>query len=145
MTPTQIKNRYFGRMKKVLQNVRAKMVAADVKCGEVCDESMDSYKCSLACFPSGNPKKPSNNIDFNIDFEIMESEPYDGTKGGVAFGTSIVYWGGSVMGNCTPYNFTSSLWVPRKDRDAIEARFVHFEKPEFVDDMIAFIEECQAT
>jgi hypothetical protein len=128
-------------MMMVLKEIRANLISAGVVCGEVgetpCDEN---FRVGFDIFFSGKPDAPVNDVDMGIEFEISFSEG-DGEPGGVAFGTIIVRWGGRIVGTCTPNNYTSDLWVSRKDPQAIEARFSGFELAEFATETAQFILE----
>lgn len=142
MTPSKIQRRYKRRMIRAMEAVRANLISAGVLCGEVGETPNDeSFSVGFDIFFSGKPDEPVNDVDMGIEFELLFSESTDGEKGGVAFGTHIVRWGGRVVGDCTPGNYTSGLWVPRSDSEAVEARFSGFELAEFATETAQYILE----
>jgi hypothetical protein len=64
-------------------------------------------------------------VDENVDisFKLCESEECDGEEGGVNFALDIVEVSGRIIGGLTPYNYSDSCWVNRKDKQAVEERF----------------------
>jgi hypothetical protein len=112
-----IKRRYAKRILAKLTAIQTLLRAE----GHITDEpaeSCDDYRWSLLVDAD---KKMQNGIDITI--QICESPEYDGTFAGITFRLDIVEFGGRILGEFSPYNWTEQVWVSITDREAIETRF----------------------
>jgi len=62
-----------------------------------------------------------------VDVEAHLSEECDGSSAGVNVGLHIVAFGGQIIGQCTPHNYTDLCWVRRNDLAAVGARMAELE------------------
>jgi len=129
MSPAQIKNKYQKRIKAIMERIAMLLRGRNHTVEGPDFWDCDEYRWEMLI-----------DGDVDISFKIIESEQYDGEKGGVNFGIDIVEVGGRVLGGLTPYNYTPEVWVPRKDKEAVEARFCLMEDSDD-DTIIPLIEE----
>ena len=58
-----------------------------------------------------------------MTLEIAESLEYEGTREGINFSVIIVQWGGRLIGEFAPFNYTPRVWVDLRDPGVVEERF----------------------
>jgi len=126
MTAEQIKKKYEARIMSILKKTAGALRDAGFVVDAPADMCGDQHQWSFGVH-FGNPEEFEDH-DIDVSFTICESEYYDGTKGGVNFSISFVEVGGRMVGECTPYNYTSEVWVPMKDNRLIEDRFQGMEE-----------------
>lgn len=103
-------NTHVGpRMKAFLERI-----AAELGYGEVL-ESVDDYGYCLFVSPTDNP---DDAID--VTYELGDSVDYEGEDEpqGVAPGIMIVRYGGEILGQIQPHNYTAACWVLLSERSA---------------------------
>jgi len=122
MTPLGIKRKYKARILRILENLAAALRHAGIETSKPEDYSGDDYVFGFMT----TAEKANDQI--RVDFKIAESEQYDGTKDGVNFLVSLVWYGGLIIGDYSPYNFTPSVWLGRDDKAAVEHRFCLMEE-----------------
>jgi hypothetical protein len=69
------------------------------------------------------PGEESEHRSIDVQFEIVESEEYDGIENGVNFALNVTRWGGQMVGGLTPYNYSDGVWVDRANEAQVERRF----------------------
>ena len=114
--------------------IRQHLIRMGYACTEPFDITDEEYGWSMAV----------GNIDTQkaggIDFHITESKVRDGSDDGIGFFLHFGEWGGRILGDYCPYNYTPQVWVDPNDEDAVEERFAMYEDPNldlFDDDAIA--------
>jgi hypothetical protein len=60
---------------------------------------------------------------FDVSITLEESRTYGDELDGIAFGLGIVEYGGLIIGDLQPYNYTKSVWVCVDDSDEIARRW----------------------
>jgi len=128
MTTEQIAKRYKRRICAVLNAIAAALRDAGYLVDDPCDLSCgDDYRITFIVHRDGDINEYSSE-DIDVSLEVCASEDFDGEIGGVNFSLTVVEIGGRILGGLTPYNYTPQVWVDRKDKQAIEERFVIFEE-----------------
>ena len=125
MTPSKIERKYLGRAYKVLESIREALNEAGLNASMPWHWKDDVLRIQMAEGPEGDL------IDITLEF--LFSEQWDGEKGGVNFGINIVHEGGAIVGGLTPFNYSSEVWVPRRDPAAVEERFSLLEQADVSD------------
>lgn len=92
----------------------------EVAFAEPADECADGVRWGTYC-EVGN----DNGVDAYVEAHL--SEDYGDPNGGVTFGLHTVGWGGEILGQCTPHNYSPEVWVRRNDLDAVNARLTELE------------------
>jgi len=95
------------------------------------DESGDDVRWGM-----WHERSEGDGVETYIESHL--SEEYGDRSGGVTFGLHIVGWGGEILGQCTPHNYSPEVWVPRNDLAAVDARLAELESVDLsgVQDMI---------
>ena len=119
MTPSQINKKYAARAARILESIRAILIHEGYSVDAPIDMSDEDFRLSMVVLPD----LTAGREEVDISLTIANSELWDGSKGGVNFMVDIVGESGQILGGCCPYNYTSDVWVPRKDPAGIEARF----------------------
>lgn len=115
-----VHDRYEPRIQAFLGALRAMFEAEGWEAGPVYEMADEDYSWWLDVVPPGGDQQ-RDGIDMQLTIEesaVMGDEP-----GGVTLGLMIVRYGGLILGQLTPYNYTPSVWVPMTDEDAVERRF----------------------
>jgi hypothetical protein len=111
---------YGPRALTLLAEVRDYFDTLGIPTGEPFDMSDDVYRWSLAVGDA------SLGLDELIDVtvEIAEAQAYgDDPADGVNFGLSISRYGGELLADCQPFNFSPQCWVPASDPEAVRERW----------------------
>lgn len=86
------------------------------------DMSADDYTWALNV--SRGPDMTTEDDLVDISIEIAEEREYDDREGfGLNFGLSIVEYGGKILGQLQPFNYTPDVWVDARDTAAVAARW----------------------
>lgn len=113
-----------------------KIIALLTRIGTICrdagfntdepyDFSDDTFRWSLVVWHG--ERVDNNMIDFTI--EISEAQQYgDEPEDGITFGLMIVEYGGRIVGQMTPYNYTPQCWVSAHDASAVAERWQIMEE-----------------
>ncbi|HEX2986703.1 MAG TPA: hypothetical protein VHS06_00795 [Chloroflexota bacterium] len=88
---------------------------------------------------TGERQEPQDD-DIDVHFWICDSESWAGDNGGISVLLDLVTFGGRLVGQFCPMNYTPKVWVPREDPDAIEERFVSMEHLD-IDSTVALVQE----
>jgi hypothetical protein len=131
MGPAKIRRKYSGRILDVLRAMEKELTAAGYTVGAPYYQGDEDDEWWMTACPHSLKQRAEEDHptdgDVDIRFTILRSETTDGEPGGVTFSVNITGSGGQIIGGMTPGNYSPDLWVPRKDHDAIEARFRLFE------------------
>lgn len=140
MTPEQVNEKYEPRVRVVLAEIATALREDGWLTGPICDMCDDEY--SYALLVSRYDADPSDLLDDDVDikFELLESEHCDGSEDGLSFAISVHTVGGEIVGGLSPYNYTTDVWVPRDDVDAIERRFAILEQAD-VGELVCLLED----
>lgn len=105
-----------AKMEAALNVARGKFVADGYTVRGPYDLSDDTFRWAITVEGNGLTEA----IDVTI--EIAESLAYDGSTDGVNVGLSLVEYGGRIVGDLTPYNYTPEVWVDIRDHAGIHER-----------------------
>lgn len=106
----------------LLAQTRDYLHTLDIPTGEPFDMSDDVYRWSLMV---GDPGNIDGHIDVTI--EIAEAQAYgDDPADGINFGLTVARYGGEVLADVQPYNFTPQCWVAASDTEAVRERWELF-------------------
>jgi hypothetical protein len=126
MTPSKILRKYRKRAVAILAEVQDLLRREDYAVSDPWffpNDETPTYALSIDA-------DPDNGRDESVEifFEFLFSEKFDGEKGGVNFSINVASEEGTVIGGLCPGNYSSNVWVPRKNAEAVEARFRLLEK-----------------
>jgi hypothetical protein len=124
MKTESLKKKYEPRILALF--TRMSQVLTDA--GFVVDEPFEMTDQEYAWFMTAH--RPGTTDKDNIvdaQFYIVESSVHEGSNEGIAFDLTFTEYGGRILGQFSPYNYTPRLWIPLKDKRGIEARFDMFE------------------
>ena len=118
-----VKDEYDSKIRDLLQRLRKLCLDAGL---HVPDDPFSmhndvSYQWSLMVW-----RKPGRlNLDMvDISVEIVEAKEYgDDPEDGINFSLMITEWGGRILGQLSPYNYTPECWVPATDPEQVAARW----------------------
>lgn len=123
------KNTYEPRIKAMLAKVRDTVRAAGMSADDeaVLMDGGEDYQWWLRVWRTPEPGKTEDCIDVMV--HMVEARAAEGDDGqfGVNFAMSIVAWGGRLLGDFCPYNYSGQCWVNASDAEALEERFKIFE------------------
>jgi hypothetical protein len=100
----------------------------------------DDYRWVLVVWRDRTARERGDDELIDITLELVEERSYDDEAGyGVNFGVSVVEYGGRVLGDLQPFNFTPDVWVDARDPKAVLERFdiIRDADPFGVPDLIA--------
>ena len=123
MTATGINKKYKARIKRILCNIRDACKANGLRPDAEPSDMSDGFRYNLVVRRPHSAGADYADDDYDVTFEINESEECDGTDDGVNFAVNVVQIGGVIVGGLSPFNYTDQCWVSRKDPAAIEERF----------------------
>lgn len=110
---------YMTRVRDVIRG--AGMYAADPF-----DMHDDDYRWVVMAWRG--PERGPDDDGIDLTLEVAEERSYDDEEGfGVSFGLTIVEYGGRVLSQCQPHNFTPEVWVDAQDPAAVLARWRELE------------------
>jgi len=143
VSPKQIMQKYRKRIMAIMNKIAEAVREAGFRIDGPDFLDGENYSWSILSSFRDRPQPDGSSWDedVNIDVNIIESEPYGEPKGGVNFGLDIVEVGGGILGGVTPYNYTDEVWVPRRDKEAVEERFKIFEESIDPSDVVRILEE----
>jgi len=119
----ELSKTYVPKMKRLLAEVCRSARDEGLECSEPYDRSDEMFAWSVVVYPRGGSEQ--DGVDVTV--QISESGVYEGEGGGLNFSMDLVSYGGEIVGGLTPYNYTSDVWVPVLDADAVEQRWDIFE------------------
>lgn len=136
----QIKDDYDERIMAKLEQIRQDALATGWTAGPSYRMHDDDYRWSFACWPTAErDSNDAGTIDCTI--EIGEASGYgdDDQPFGMSFRLDVVEYGGVILGQFAPYNYTPEVWVDGRDAAAVEERWLHIEQgtTAFVADLLA--------
>ncbi len=117
----KICSKYEKRVVKWLNRCRDAFVQRGVSCSEVGSVDLDEEERWAFLVQWQDASKLSEDVD--VQFRIVWSGVYGDDPGGVTFRIDLTAVGGEIVGQVSPYNYTSQCWVVRKDGLAVEERF----------------------
>ena len=121
MTPSKITRKYRQRAVAILENIEKLPQANGYAVSAPWDFENDRTPTWVLSIDPDPDKNRPESVDIFLEF--MFSEAFDGEKGGVNFGVRITSEEGSMLGGLCPFNYPKSIWVPRKNPEAVEERF----------------------
>lgn len=131
MTPEQIKEKYDEPIMDILSDISSYLAdSGHYIVGTPFDMHSNTYQWLFTLYrrPDNSDLSEPDNKDIDFTITIAESEFWVGKENGVNFMFDIVEWGGRIIGNFAPGNYTENCWVCRDDDAAVEARFQLFKK-----------------
>ena len=128
----RLKRVYGPRIETMMGRLRKMLIEEGFLVDEVYDLSGDAFTWSfLVPFSiDGDEERPCEE-DVDVVFTICESEEYDGEEGGVNFEIMVAAVGGQILTQFCLSNYTSEVWVDRRDHEAVEKRFYEFAEESF--------------
>jgi hypothetical protein len=143
---TQIKERYEARILAHLEQMRTALEDSGFKVGPVSEHSDQEYAWwFLVYMPrEEGEREEMQDDDVDVEFSIFESLQNDGTTNGINFGLNVTAVGGAILGGFSPYNYTSDVWVPVDDDEAIEDRFLLHEDHPDLNGLVNLISEWES-
>lgn len=123
-------NEYSERALAILTNIGQICEDAGMKVdGEAHERFDDDFAWSMVLFRT--PDGPHEDTDIiDVTLELNEAREY-GDGDGIAWGIMIVEYGGRILGQLQPFNYTEQCWVPLDSAEAIEERFKLLEDAEY--------------
>jgi hypothetical protein len=94
------------------------------KMRKIHDMSDDCYRWNVLVRPANTPADADVGVD--VSLIIAESQAYGDGEEGMNFSLDMVEYGGLIVGGCTPFNYSSDVWVDVADNDAVETRWTLF-------------------
>jgi hypothetical protein len=126
MSMNDVYRKYKPRILRLLASIKAGCEEAGYVMDDPFEMSDEEYKWMLSGKISADDD--DREPDFDITITIAESRFNDGEdEFGINFSSSLVEYGGVIIGGCTPYNYSDDVWVSRKDPEAVEGRWRLFE------------------
>lgn len=125
----EIRDRYDRRILAILRKIAESLRHAGFAVDEPAAAHDDEYRWEFAI--RRDPEQGSGDGNVEVTFRLCESEKCDGDAGGVNFGLDVVEWGGRILGDMCPFNYTDECWVDRADKKAVEQRFALVEGADF--------------
>ena len=116
----KVMKKYTPRIEKIMNEIKAVLEHAGYSV--VGPDFMDADEYSWWMTVMLEEGKESEQ-DIDIQFEIAESEKFEGTLDGINFVIDITERGGRMLGGLNPHNYSDEVWVSLKDPKAIEERF----------------------
>jgi hypothetical protein len=117
-----VKDAYQERALALLRRVADACRDEGLIADEPFDMSADSFEWCLYVWRT--PLKRNDKDLVDVMLEIPEEREYDGGGGfGLNFGLSITEYGGRLLGQLQPYNYTPDVWVDARDANAVAARW----------------------
>ncbi len=115
---------YEPKIRAFLERLRGQLHDLGYDTTDVIDLTDDEFRWSVSTTEDG--AVGDDCVDFTL--EIAEAKSYgDDPETGINFGLTIVEYGGRILGQLQPYNFTPEVWVDARDKDAIAARWQIFD------------------
>ena len=118
-----IKNVYGPKIEDLMTDLAGYLRGEGWQTNGPHDMSGDDYSWMLNIRMGSAPDDDS--IDITI--EIAEAGTYGDPPTGINFGMMIVEYGGRIIGQWTPFNYTERCWVDMNDDDAIDQRWSEFK------------------
>ena len=88
----------------------------------------DTCRWVFRAWANEEAHQKGDNLCADITVEIAEEREYEGGEGfGMSFGMNIVEYGGLILGQFQPFNYTPEVWVDARDPEAVAARWQFFE------------------
>ena len=112
--------RYNDRSLAVLNRMKEELVCEGYDCEGPFDMHGDDYRWYLLAQRPGTTDE-ENRCELTII--IAEQFNYEGHGRGLTFRFDAVEWGGAILGECCPYNYTPDVWVDSFDDESVEARW----------------------
>ncbi len=85
----------------------------------VCDEDEDvKWLIVAGDIPAGMDPAAADDAGYDvvfIDYEIVSADTYGDDGKGYNVGWTMTRWGGEILAQCMPYNYTSRVWTRSKD------------------------------
>ncbi len=125
----RVKDRIGPKIVTYMERVRELLIQRKHVVSTIDEMSMDNYQWSVIAYYHGHgpDDKKEDGLDFTV--QIAESAEYDGEmENGINFMSSIVAFSGQIFGSISPFNYTSEVWVPASDDNAVDKRFDFFMK-----------------
>lgn len=127
----QTRAKYEDRVKNVLRSIKTELESFSWFCSKIYAREDGEFviavsRDALHLTRDGEP----DDLDVEIIIQILKSKEWDGTRGGTAFKTSVMSYGGNLVGGFLPFNFSDDVWVPVIDDVKVEGRMVLLEQVE---------------
>lgn len=123
-TITTIKRAYESRLLRKLESVKAACMSEGLTVEGPYEMHDEEYVWAIAIAP------PEGKIEqtAEVKLTITEQKVHDGDGTGVSFAVDITGWGGEIIGDLAPYNYTADVWVPSERAAKVEERFEIIER-----------------
>jgi hypothetical protein len=130
-----IATEYEAPMRRMLEEIVEVLVDVGFECSDLYDMTDSEFSWSFTCKSVGENEKQLtgkqtgasyDEKSFDVQITINESAEHSGTYDGVNFSLNVGYWGGLIVGGCTPYNYTERVWVDAGDAAAVKERWREF-------------------
>lgn len=123
-----IKDKYNDRAIKILAGIRDDLLAEKFECDEPEFMDGDLYKWSMI---ASRPGCGDDEKRLDISISLVEQQEFEGEGEGITFRWDMIEWGGAILGEIAPYNYTSDVWVDSTDEQAVEVRFGLIEQADY--------------
>lgn len=122
----KIKNTYGEPIIGLLNEIKADLEKNGIACEQPFEMFDDEYRWVLDCYYPYAAQDNEHMID--ITLEIAEQRMYEGGEDyGINFGINVVEYGGRILGQFNPFNFTGQVWVDARDSEAVLERWNFFK------------------
>lgn len=111
--------RYGKQIQGIAYAIKTALEEAAYSCSEVYEDNGNGFSCGQAVYINGTSRNPAE-TDIDIAVRMIDGEEYDGLKNAVNFKLDIVEYGGRIIGQVCPYNYTDKVWVQANGRIAVE-------------------------
>lgn len=113
---------YKPLIEALLDQIGKRLTAHGLQVSNIVDLSTDDYQWSMVVRNPGAPNEHS--VDFEV--EIVEQRLHEGQGWGVSFRLGLRGWGGLVISDFAPHNYTRNWVVNSRDPEAVAARWAEF-------------------
>lgn len=128
-----LKERYEPRCLALLKQIAALCKEAGMYATEPVDMSADEYKWGMGVWASPAQGPTEREVDVAITLEEAQEYGDDEVPMGMSWSLTATSYGGEIVGELRPYNFTPQCWVDGGDDEAVEARFEFLETSNIAD------------
>lgn len=121
--------KYEPRILAVLGNVREVFVGGGwTLLGKPYHMLDEEHSWWVTFLPPGAAPGEVRDDAVDVRFEVNEQCVHDADGEGVTFRVDVTRYGGAVLGELSPGNYTEECWLSLDDPGAIEERFKIFER-----------------
>lgn len=121
MPDSQIKKIYEPKIRAVLKDIATACKQAGLESEEPWDMTDEEFEWHVGVY-----WKDGSRPFCDVSITITQNEVRGDEPDGVNFMLNVVEKGGKILGGVCPYNYSDEIWVSRRDKEAVEARWQEF-------------------